>query len=162
WRHLIDRLAGAPAPPPALASPPPPPATSAVGLPRTFAPAAPGGTDRSRVFDPALKHYPRAFRPGDPAFPDPADGRRWVDQRRADGLPGGAVQVDVVFGEELTEPARRVSVPAADGGCVSVRAAGPAQSLAWKLLWLTTDMYPQGKDLYDAVLLAGRFRLPLA
>lgn len=27
-------------------------------------------------------------------------------------------------------------------------------SLAWKLLWLATDMHPQGKDLYDAVLLA--------
>jgi hypothetical protein len=53
-----------------------------------------------------------------------------------------------------------VSVAAADGGCVSVRAAGPAQSLAWKLLWLMTDVYPQGKDLYDAVLLAERFRLP--
>ena len=30
----------------------------------------------------------------------------------------------------------------------------PALSLAWKLLWLATDTYPQGKDLYDATLLA--------
>lgn len=90
-----------------------------------------------------------------------APGGRIVFPWRAVGLPGGVVQVDVVFGEELAEPDRRVSVPAADGGCVSVRAAGPAQSLAWKLLWLMTDMHPQGKDLYDAVLLAERFPLPI-
>jgi hypothetical protein len=89
-----------------------------------------------------------------------APGRRIVFPWRAAGLPGGAVQVDVVFGENLAGPARRILVPAADGGCVSVRAAGPAQSLAWKLLWLSTDSYPQGKDLYDAVLLAERFALP--
>jgi hypothetical protein len=268
WRNLIDRLVGPLAPPPAPASPsaPPPPAATGLGWPRTFGPAAPGGTGRARLFEPALKQYANAFRPGDPTFPDPADGRRWADLRRkatdhvlravgesawgdrlilrgsrllrawlgaaarepgdldwvadppsarpadpdaarmfddiaaavlarpapaevafdragvaaddiwtyerapgrrvvfpwrADGLPGGAAQVDVVFGEELAEPARWVAVPVADGGCVSVRAAGPAQSLAWKLLWLTTDMYPQGKDLYDAILLAERFRLPL-
>ncbi|MDB5311512.1 MAG: hypothetical protein JWO38_5714 [Gemmataceae bacterium] len=266
WRHLLDRLAGPPAPPPVPADPPPTPVPAGAGWPRTFGPAAPGsGSDRPRLFDPALKQYTNAFRPGDPTFADPADGRRWADQRRratdhvlravaesawgdrlilrgsrllrawlgaaarepgdldwvadppaarpddpwavemfagvtaavlarpappgvafdpggvatddiwtyerapgrrvvfpwrADGLPGGAVQVDVVFGEELSEPARRASVPAADGGCVSVRAAGPVQSLAWKLLWLMTDMHPQGKDLYDAVLLAERFRLP--
>lgn len=34
------------------------------------------------------------------------------------------------------------------------QAASMAQSLAWKLLWLETDQYAQGKDLYDAVLLA--------
>jgi hypothetical protein len=91
-----------------------------------------------------------------------APGRRVVFPWRSAGLPGGAVQVDVVFGEHLEEPARWLPVPAADGGCVSVRAASPAQSLAWKLLWLETDMYPQGKDLYDAVLLAERFALPWA
>lgn len=90
-----------------------------------------------------------------------APGRRIVFPWRAEGLPPGAVQIDVVFGEELADPARRVSIEAADGGCVSVRAASPAQSLAWKLLWLLTDSYPQGKDLFDAVLLAERFRLPL-
>jgi hypothetical protein len=35
-----------------------------------------------------------------------------------------------------------------------VLAASASLSLAWKLLWLATDTYPQGKDLYDAVLLA--------
>lgn len=41
-----------------------------------------------------------------------------------------------------------------------LRAATPELSLAWKLVWLATDMYPQGKDLYDAVLLAERCTAP--
>jgi hypothetical protein len=91
-----------------------------------------------------------------------APGRRVVFPWRVAGLPGGAVQVDVVFRETLAESDRRVPIPAADGGCISVRAAGPAQSLAWKLAWLATDSYPQGKDLYDAVLIAERFPLSRA
>jgi hypothetical protein len=91
-----------------------------------------------------------------------AEGRRVVFPWRAAGLPGGAVQVDVVFRESVAEPDRRLAIPAADGGCISVRAAGPAQALAWKLVWLATDGYPQGKDLYDAVLLAERTTLPRA
>ncbi|PYC74957.1 hypothetical protein C7C45_03455 [Micromonospora arborensis] len=35
-----------------------------------------------------------------------------------------------------------------------VLAAPAPLALAWKLLWLATDRYPQGKDLYDAALLA--------
>jgi hypothetical protein len=88
-----------------------------------------------------------------------APGRRLNLPWRGQELPDGSVQVDVVFGEELTEPPAQTAIRAADGGCVVVRAAGPAQSLAWKLLWLSTDMSPQGKDLYDAVLLAERFTL---
>lgn len=45
-------------------------------------------------------------------------------------------------------------MPTVDAGPVTVRAASPALSLAWKLFWLETDAYPQGKDLYDAILLA--------
>ncbi|MBT2610019.1 hypothetical protein J7I97_17495 [Streptomyces sp. ISL-87] len=41
-----------------------------------------------------------------------------------------------------------------------VLAASPALSLAWKVLWLVSDAHPQGKDLYDAVLLAERYPLP--
>lgn len=223
------------------------------------------GANQPRLFDPALKHFSRAFRAGDPLFADVAEGERWLQARRqatdhvlrriaesprgdrlvlrgsrllrawfgeaarepgdldwvfdpptaslsdsqvdillgeitaavlrppapdgfefggegvasdriwmyernpgrrlvfpwrVPGLPGGVVQVDIVFGEALAEPARRMSIPVADEGCASVRGAGPAQSLAWKLIWLGTDMYPQGKDLYDAVLLAERFPLP--
>ena len=39
-------------------------------------------------------------------------------------------------------------------GSLELLAATPETSLAWKLLWLAGDMHPQGKDLYDAVLLA--------
>jgi hypothetical protein len=270
WKRFAERLFARPAQPNVPPPPPPMPPTPAPipppqGYPNTYTAAvAPGGV-RADFFDPALKQFPRALRPGDPAFANPGDALRWVSLRRratdrvlrgiaesslgdglilrgsrllrawfgdsarepgdldwvvdpppasleepgaglmtdwlvraalaapavdgvafdpgavavddiwtyeraagrrvvfpwrAAGLPGGAVQVDVVFGEGLVEPDRRVPVPLADGGCACVRAAGPAQSLAWKLLWLSTDWYPQGKDLYDAVLLAERFALP--
>ena len=90
-----------------------------------------------------------------------APGRRVVFPWRADGLPPGAVQMDVVFGEQLLLPPERVFVPAADGdGGATVLAAGMGLSLAWKILWLETDSSPQGKDLYDAVLLAESASLP--
>ncbi|WP_422929100.1 nucleotidyl transferase AbiEii/AbiGii toxin family protein [Singulisphaera sp. PoT] len=231
-------------------------------LPRSYRVGASlDGAVRPRRFDPALLHFPSAFRPGDPEFPDEATGRGWAVRRRlindhvlrliaeselgdhlilrgsrllkawlgdharepgdldwvsdlegsgldpeslihrivdavtsgpapeeitlgresvatdeiwtyertpgrrvvfpwwTPGLPGGTVQVDVTFGERLAEPDTRVSLPVADGGCVSVRAASRAQSLAWKILWLWTDIHAQGKDLYDAVLLAERCSL---
>ncbi|MFE1396529.1 nucleotidyl transferase AbiEii/AbiGii toxin family protein [Nocardiopsis dassonvillei] len=78
-----------------------------------------------------------------------APGRRVVVPWRAEGLPPGTVQIDVVFNESLPEPPVAVSVAGSD-----VLAAGAELSLAWKVLWLYTDTYPQGKDLYDAVLLA--------
>ena len=268
WRHLFGAPAPQPAPPLATPTTPTVVIPTGPGWPLTYGPTtADGAANRPRLFDPALKHYRRAFRSGDPSFPNSDDWLRWAVLRRqasdhvlravaesawgdrlilrgsrllrawlgaaarepgdldwvadppaaqltdpetvkmfdgiaaavlarptppglmfdkagvatddiwtyerapgrrvvfpwhADGLPGGAVQVDVVFGEELSEPARRLPVPAADGGCVSLRAASPAQSLAWKLVWLMSDMHPQGKDLYDAVLLAERFRLPFA
>ncbi|MFC7241896.1 nucleotidyl transferase AbiEii/AbiGii toxin family protein [Catellatospora aurea] len=80
-----------------------------------------------------------------------ADGRRLVIPFDAPGVPGGSVQVDFVFNEHL--PIEPVAV-ALDGVDTVMRAASPALSLAWKLMWLATDRYPQGKDLYDAVLLA--------
>ena len=85
-------------------------------------------------------------------------GRRIVFPWRAPGLPPGEVQMDVVFGEELFTEPTQVLVPALSstphGGGVRVWAAGKEVSLAWKIEWLETDMYPQGKDLYDATLLA--------
>ena len=59
-------------------------------------------------------------------------------------------------------PPVRTPIPTAAGDTADVWAAGPGQSLAWKLLWLESDSYPQGKDLYDAVLLAERVFLPRA
>ncbi|WP_405440720.1 nucleotidyl transferase AbiEii/AbiGii toxin family protein [Streptomyces avidinii] len=82
-------------------------------------------------------------------------GRRLVLPWSAPGLPGGQVQLDFVFNERL--PA---APEPADVAGVRLRAATPELSLAWKLIWLATDMYPQGKDLYDAVLLAERCTAP--
>ncbi|MFF2779163.1 nucleotidyl transferase AbiEii/AbiGii toxin family protein [Streptomyces sp. NPDC058052] len=83
-------------------------------------------------------------------------GHRLVLPWTAPGLPGGQVQLDFVFHERLPTPPR----PAEVAG-VRVRAADRELSLAWKLLWLSCDMYPQAKDLYDAVLLAESCTLPL-
>ncbi|WP_330291169.1 nucleotidyl transferase AbiEii/AbiGii toxin family protein [Streptomyces sp. NBC_00576] len=87
---------------------------------------------------------------------DRVPGRRMVLPWSAPGLPGGHVQLDFVFNERLAEPPVPVELP---GGTL-VWAATPALSLAWKLMWLINDMYAQGKDLYDAVLLAERYPLP--
>lgn len=76
-------------------------------------------------------------------------GRRLVLPWSAPGLPGGHVQLDFVFNEPL--PA---APEPADVAGVRLQAATRELSLAWKLVWLATDLYPQGKDLYDAVLLA--------
>ncbi|TVT62162.1 nucleotidyl transferase AbiEii/AbiGii toxin family protein [Amycolatopsis rhizosphaerae] len=86
-----------------------------------------------------------------------ADGRRLVIPFAVDGVPPGAVQLDFVFGEPLPIPPAPLHLPAIDR---VVLAATAELSLAWKLLWLDTDMYPQGKDLYDATLLAERTGVP--
>ncbi|MEU2453767.1 nucleotidyl transferase AbiEii/AbiGii toxin family protein [Streptomyces sp. NPDC012765] len=82
-------------------------------------------------------------------------GRRLVLPWSAPGLPGGQVQLDFVFNERLPVPPRTAEVAG-----VPLQAATPELSLAWKLVWLATDSYPQGKDLYDAVLLAEQYTAP--
>jgi hypothetical protein len=93
---------------------------------------------------------------------DRAPGKRVVFPWKVDGLPGGFVQCDVVFGEEIDPPPTRTLIPARRGPGSTVLAASREQSLAWKILWLQTDQYAQGKDLYDAALLAEQTKLPLA
>jgi Nucleotidyl transferase AbiEii toxin, Type IV TA system len=85
-------------------------------------------------------------------------GRRLVIPFEPDGLPQGTVQLDVVFNEPLPEAPIMVRLPMLDA---PVLAATPGLSVAWKLQWLMTDSYPQGKDLYDAVLLAERTTVPM-
>ena len=87
-----------------------------------------------------------------------ASGRRLVFPLTATGLPPGAVQVDLVFNEKLPLPPEPVRIPPSD---VEIATATPELALAWKLLWLATDMWPQGKDLYDAALLAEYVAVPL-
>ena len=90
-----------------------------------------------------------------------AAGRRIVFPWTAEGLPPGQVQMDVVFSEELFAAPILMQIPLPDGATIPVWAATKEMSLAWKLLWLETDSYPQGKDLYDAALLAEQTTLSL-
>jgi len=75
------------------------------------------------------------------------EGRRlvipWVVGGRS-----GAVQVDLTVDEDVPLPLEHLDV---DG--VAVRTVSMEMALVWKLMWLATDGYPQGKDLFDAVLL---------
>ncbi|MET9464155.1 nucleotidyl transferase AbiEii/AbiGii toxin family protein [Streptomyces sp. NPDC006544] len=82
-------------------------------------------------------------------------GRRLVLPWSAPGMRGGQVQLDFVFNEPLPVAPEPVRVAG-----VGLLGATRELSLAWKLLWLAGDMYPQGKDLYDAVLLAESRVLP--
>ncbi|NOK31941.1 nucleotidyl transferase AbiEii/AbiGii toxin family protein [Corallococcus exercitus] len=83
-----------------------------------------------------------------------AEGRRLTFPWTWEGRVRDSVQVDVVFNEQLFGAPLRHTVEG-----VEVQVATPEESLAWKLLWLANDLWPQGKDLYDAVLLAENTRL---
>jgi hypothetical protein len=96
-----------------------------------------------------------------------AEGRRlsvpWFSGKVRD-----VIQVDIVFREPLQDVPTLEALGDAGGhgyrdaaACPSVWFASRAESLAWKLLWLETDSYPQGKDLYDAILLAEHVALPV-
>lgn len=89
-----------------------------------------------------------------------ADGRRIVFPWHAKGLPAGTLQMDVVFGERLPNIPIQTQIPTRSGADIAIWSASRELSLAWKLLWLETDIWPQGKDLYDAVLLAEQTQLP--
>lgn len=90
-----------------------------------------------------------------------AEGRRiTVPWTRAGGVCD-VVQIDVVFREPLLDAPtlEPIGLERSRGGyrepgTAALFFASRAESLAWKLLWLEEDMYPQAKDLYDAVLLA--------
>jgi hypothetical protein len=79
---------------------------------------------------------------------------------------GGAVQIDFAYDETLPEPAVLTAIPRTDGTPTALWTASPALSLAWKLQWLTADQAAEGigdgKDLYDAVLLAELPRIRLS
>ncbi|WP_330296286.1 nucleotidyl transferase AbiEii/AbiGii toxin family protein [Streptomyces sp. NBC_00503] len=86
---------------------------------------------------------------------DRVPGTRLVLPWEVPGLPAGQVQLDFVFNEELAVAPEPVELACG----ATVLAASPALSLAWKVMWLVTDDNPQGKDLYDAVLLAEEYPL---
>ncbi|MFE7558621.1 nucleotidyl transferase AbiEii/AbiGii toxin family protein [Kitasatospora sp. NPDC057500] len=86
-------------------------------------------------------------------------GRRLVLPWTAPGLPGGTVQLDFVFTEHLPAPPEPCELPGVSGPLL---AATQQLSLAWKILWLVSDSHPQGKDLYDALLLSRTAEVPYA
>jgi hypothetical protein len=87
-----------------------------------------------------------------------APGHRIAFPWSCGSLPSALVQMDFVFEQKLHVPPS-VGLKLGDLPEVPVLAASNEESLAWKLLWLFSDVYPQGKDLYDAVLLAERTAL---
>lgn len=93
-----------------------------------------------------------------------APGYRLVIPWTALGVPDGEVQMDFVFEEPMPDAPVRVALATEPPGSrpVTVSCATPALSLAWKLIWLLSDSYPQGKDLYDAALLAESTAIPEA
>ncbi|RJO72560.1 hypothetical protein D5S18_22615 [Nocardia panacis] len=92
----------------------------------------------------------------------------------------GTVQIDFAFDEPLHDPPELTPIPRSSlpGPPMMLLAVTARQSLAWKIAWLVADARshfnleadeedhdagkpgPLGKDLYDAVLLAERCRLP--
>ncbi|MFG2125902.1 nucleotidyl transferase AbiEii/AbiGii toxin family protein [Streptomyces sp. NPDC048710] len=86
-------------------------------------------------------------------------GVRLLIPWQSEGMPAGEVRLDFARDELLPEPPVWTLIPRGDGRApTAVRTASRELSLAWKLLWLYTDSRDdgraQGKDLYDAVLLA--------
>lgn len=90
-----------------------------------------------------------------------APGIRIVVPWHHPDLPPGSVQMDLAFGERLfLEPVQQ-DIALFDGTTTRVHVVTPELSLAWKVQWLLCDMDAQGKDLYDAVLLAESVPLPI-
>lgn len=88
---------------------------------------------------------------------DRVPGLRMMLPWTADGGHCGDLQLDFVFNEHLPADPEPTEVSLSDDGPrAQVLAVTPELSLAWKVQWLITDMYPRAKDLYDAVLLAER------
>ncbi|MFI6094561.1 nucleotidyl transferase AbiEii/AbiGii toxin family protein [Lentzea sp. NPDC051213] len=80
---------------------------------------------------------------------DRVPGLRLVFPFDVEGLPSGAIQIDLVFNEELPVEPELLEIAG-----TTLLAANQELSLAWKIQWLLSDKWPQAKDLYDAALLA--------
>lgn len=88
-----------------------------------------------------------------------AGGARLDLPWRADPDMAGSIQLDFAYDERLPEAASLIAVPRQDMSPPTVVwAATPQLSLLWKLQWLSVDQETygscQGKDLFDAVVLA--------
>lgn len=85
---------------------------------------------------------------------DRAPGRRVAFPWRCGELPPAVMQMDFVFQQKLHTQPVPITISLDTKDSVTLLSASREESLAWKLLWLNSDIHPQGKDLYDAVLLA--------
>ncbi len=90
---------------------------------------------------------------------DRAPGHRVAFPWSCGNLPAAVVQMDFVFQQKLHTAPELSSIRLGELPEVRVMTASEEESLAWKILWLYSDSHPQGKDLYDAVLLAEKTRL---
>ncbi len=106
-----------------------------------------GADQRREITDSTLWDYERA------------DGRRLVVPFSTPDFPDGRVQIDFVFGDRLLFPPEDLVVPGVDQPLLAVPAK---QLLAWKLMWLVSGPFAEGKDLYDAALLAEYTTVDLA
>jgi hypothetical protein len=92
---------------------------------------------------------------GDIQAYDGVPGRSLLLPWRAEGFDRAWVRLDFAFGERIhVEPERSERALSPGWRAVPVLTASKELSLAWKIVWLLTDACAQGKDLYDAVLLA--------
>lgn len=66
----------------------------------------------------------------------------------------GTIQIDFVFNESIPIHPSKLKIQIGLFPKIEIKTVSPEQSLAWKILWIANDQYAQGKDLYDAVLLA--------
>lgn len=89
-----------------------------------------------------------------------APGHRLAFPWSSGDLPPAIIQMDFVFEQKLHVLPWTVAVKLGELPAVNALVASNEESLAWKLLWLCSDMHPQGKDLYDAALLAECTELP--
>lgn len=87
---------------------------------------------------------------------DDAPGHRVVIPWRCGDLPLAEIQMDFVFGESVLAPVSLGEIKFEMSTGTEVVMASMEESLAWKIRWLVEDERPNGKDLYDAVLLAER------
>ncbi|MCF2530279.1 nucleotidyl transferase AbiEii/AbiGii toxin family protein [Yinghuangia soli] len=151
----------------------PDPVADFVVLLRERPDAAPGvrfDPDR-RLLDGLGQYYTAGTAP----FDGPAGLRLAIPWTSETGERGWT-RIDFAHDEPIHEPPVQARIPRGDGGPpTTVQAASPELSLAWKLQWLQSDATrvdpddpwqpaprAQGKDLYDAVLLAEAYAATLS
>lgn len=85
---------------------------------------------------------------------DRVPGKRIVFYWQTARLGYIPIQMDFVFREVLWKEPVLLQMNADSPLQAEVWVTDKELALAHKLLWISTDLHPQGKDLYDAVLLA--------